>query len=238
MPMNARLLRPTRTFTPRSIAGLQVWLDPSDASTVTLNSATISAIADKSGNNRTFSNGTALSQPTAATLNGRGAANIDTTSKWLQADFAITYTAQTVVLVANPDAANAAFCRLYSQADAGSETPAAAFIPLIRNASVQMTSYTTNFVGAVGFSLSTTTVFSVRHSGSSLTLRANGVAGSPQAHVLNYGVTRSRYGNGFSGSDGFRGLIGDCLVWNRALTDSELLTVERWAAGRWGAVLA
>lgn len=238
MPMNGRLLRPTQTFTPRSIAGLQVWLDPSDAATVTLNSTTISAIADKSGNNRTFSNGTALNQPTAATLNGRRAANIDTTAKWLQADFALTYTAQTVVVVANPDAANAAFCRLYSQADAGSETPAAAFIPLIRSASVQMTSYTTGFFGAVAFSLSTTTVFSVRHTGSSFTLRANGVAGSPHAHALNYGVTRSRYGNGFSGVDGFRGLIGDCLAWNRALTDSELLTVERWAASRWGAVLA
>jgi hypothetical protein len=205
---------------------------------VTRNGTTISAIADKSGNNRTFFNDTALNQPTAATLNGRTAASIDATNKWLQCDFSITYTAQTVVVVANADAANPAFSRLYSQANAASETPAGGFIPLIRNASQQMTSYTNQFLGAVAFSLSTTTVFSVRHTGASFTLRANGTAGSSQSHTLNYGVTRSRYGNGFSGSDGFRGLLGDCLVWNRSLSDAELLTVERWAARRWGAVLA
>ena len=225
-------------FDPKSISGLQVWLDPSDASVVTLNSTTISAIADKSGNGRTFLNDTALNQPTAATLNGRTAASIDAANKSLQCDFSITYTAQTVVMVANAGAANPAFSRLYSQANASSETPAAAFIPLIRNASQQMTSYTTQFFGAVAFSLSTTSVFSVRHTGSSFALRVNGTAGSSQSHSLNYGVTRSRYGNGFSGSDGFRGLLGDCLVWNRSLSDSELQTVESWAAGRWGAVLS
>ena len=238
MGMSPRLLRPRETFSPRNISGLQAWVDPSDASAVTRNGTTISAIADKSGNNRTFFNDTALNQPTAATLNGRTAASIDATNKWLQCDFSITYTAQTVVVVANADAANPAFSRLYSQANAASETPAGGFIPLIRNASQQMTSYTNQFLGAVAFSLSTTTVFSVRHTGASFTLRANGTAGSSQSHTLNYGVTRSRYGNGFSGSDGFRGLLGDCLVWNRSLSDAELLTVERWAARRWGAVLA
>jgi hypothetical protein len=205
---------------------------------VTFNSTTISAIADKSGNGRTFFNDTSVNQPTASTLNGRTAASIDAVNKWLQCEFSITYTAQTVVVVANADAANPAFSRLYSQANAASETPAAGFIPLIRNASQQMTSYTTSFLGAVAFSLSTTSVFSVRHTGSSLALRVNGTAGSSQSHSLNYGVTRSRYGNGFSSSDGFRGLLGDLLVWNRSLSDVELLAVERWAARRWGAVLA
>jgi hypothetical protein len=238
MSMSPRLLRPGGVFTPRSITGLQVWLDPSDASAVTLNSTTISAIADKSGNGRTFFNSTSVSQPTASTLNGRTAASIDASSKWLQCEFSITYTAQTVVVVANADAANPAFSRLYSQANASSETPAGGFIPLIRNASQQMTSYTNQFFGAVAFSLSTTSVFSVRHTGSSFALRVNGTAGSSQSHSLNYAVTRSRYGNGFSGSDGFRGLLGDCLVWNRSLSDLELLAVERWAARRWGASLA
>ena len=239
MSMSPRLMRPRASgFNPRSITGLQAWVDPSDASVVTLNGSTISAIADKSGNGRTFFNDTFVSQPTAGTLNGRVAASIDSTAKWLQSNFAITYTAQTVVAVVNAAANNPVFSRLYSQADAASETSAAAFIPFIRNASLQVTSYTNNFFGAVGFSLSTTTVFSVRHTGTSFQLRANGTAGASQNHTLNLGVTRSRYGNGFSGSDGFRGVIGDCLVWNRSLTDSELLTVEKWVASRWGAVLA
>jgi hypothetical protein len=208
---------------------------------VTLNGSTISQITDKSGNGRTFLNGTAVNQPAQTTLNGRNAANVDSTSKWLQADFTLTHTAQTVVCVGQANAAVSSFARLYSQATASSETPTGGYIPLIRNSNaspLQMVSYTNSFLGPVSFTAGTTTVFTARHSGSAFTVRANAVSGAAQNHTLNIQFTRQRYGNGFSGADGFRGIFGDCLMWTRALSDAELSTVERWLASKWGATLA
>jgi hypothetical protein len=242
MPMSPRLLRPRASgFNPLSISGLAFWSDPSDASRVTLNGSTISQIADKSGNGRAFSNATAANQPSTGTLNGRACINIDSATKWLQSNFALTYTAQTVVCVCQPNASVPSFARLYSQATATSETPTGGYIPLIRNSSVsplQMTSYTTSFFGSVAFTAGTTTVFTARHSGAAFTVRANATSGASQAHTLNIQFTRQRCGNGFSGADGFIGLLGDCLMWTRALTDSELSAVEKWLASKWGAKLA
>ena len=243
MAMNPRLLRPRAGggFNPKTISGLAFWIDPSDSATVTLNGSTISQITDKSGNGRTFLNATAVNQPAQTTLNGRNAANVDSIAKWLQSDFTLTHTAQTVVIACQPNAAAPSFARLYSQATASSETPTGGYIPLIRNSSaspLQMVSYTNSFLGPVAFTAGTTTVFTARHSGSAFTVRANAVSGASQNHTLNIQFTRQRYGNGFSGADGFRGIFGDCLMWTRALSDAELSTVERWLASKWGATLA
>lgn len=240
MPLSPRTLRPVNNFTPRSIPGLGVWLDPSDASTVTLNGSQISAISDKSGNGRTYSNAVSANQPLVGTLNGRTAIDINSNMKWLQSDFSLPLTAQTIICVARADAANPAFGRLCSQADGASETPTGAYIPLIRNSSTtphQMTSFTTSFFSPAAFSLSTTTVFVARHSGTQHIVRANRTESVSASNTLNLTFTRHRLGNGFSGADGFIGLIGDYLMWPRALTLLEYLRIENWAASRWGAVL-
>jgi len=76
-PMNPRLLRPTPGgFDPRRIAGLDLWLDFSDQSTLTLSGSSISEIRDKSGKGWALTQGTGANQPTftAGAINGRGAA--------------------------------------------------------------------------------------------------------------------------------------------------------------------
>lgn len=76
--MSPRLLRPVASgFDPRRISGLELWLDGSDSSTITLNSTTVSEWRDKSGKSNTFTQGTALNQPTfvASSKNGRSAIN-------------------------------------------------------------------------------------------------------------------------------------------------------------------
>jgi hypothetical protein len=76
MAMNPRLLRPLASgFNPKSIAGLRLWLDADDSSTITLNGSDVSEWRDKSGNNRHASQETASFQPafTSNALNGRSA---------------------------------------------------------------------------------------------------------------------------------------------------------------------
>lgn len=77
MSMNPRLLRPLATeFNPLSIAGLAAWWDFADASSVTLDSGRVSAVADKSGNGRTAANSTSGSTQPDYVSGGRNGRNI------------------------------------------------------------------------------------------------------------------------------------------------------------------
>jgi hypothetical protein len=74
MPLSPRTLRPANNFTPRSVAGLALWLDASDASTLfqdaaattpaTATSDPVGAWLDKSGNARHLTQATSASRPT------------------------------------------------------------------------------------------------------------------------------------------------------------------------------
>ena len=65
-------------WTPADLpAGLTLWLDAADASTVTLNGSTVSQWNDRSGNGRHLAQGTASRQPTYATASQNGLAGVD-----------------------------------------------------------------------------------------------------------------------------------------------------------------
>jgi len=95
MAMNPRLLRPRTAFDPRSIAGLDLWLDFSDISTMTLSGSSISEIRDKSAN-RFALQSTGANQPTLTdnAINGRRAAAFNGSSTRLTV---ASYTALTNV---------------------------------------------------------------------------------------------------------------------------------------------
>lgn len=76
MAMNPRLLRPKATgFSPKTISGLELWLDGSDSTTMTLDSTTVSEWRDKSGKGNNFSQTIKTNQPTftASAKNGKSA---------------------------------------------------------------------------------------------------------------------------------------------------------------------
>jgi hypothetical protein len=126
MAMSPRLLRPRATgFNPKSISGLQLWLDASDASSVVLNGSTVSQWSDKSGNGRNATQGTANNQPTfsAAARNGRSVLSFDgSNDSLLTSSFSISQPF-TIALVGkiNSTAANGNF------SDGGTSGRAAVF---------------------------------------------------------------------------------------------------------------
>jgi len=77
MAMNPKLLRPKASvapFSPQAIAGLALWLDAADASSITLNGNGVSAWGDKSENGLSVIQPTALYQPQyTATIGGKPA---------------------------------------------------------------------------------------------------------------------------------------------------------------------
>lgn len=74
MPMNPRLLRPLATggFSPKKIAGLQLWLDAADSSTITTDTG-VSQWRDKSGTANAFVQDVGNNQPATGTqtINGK-----------------------------------------------------------------------------------------------------------------------------------------------------------------------
>jgi hypothetical protein len=87
MALSPRLLVPRVTgFSPKSIPGLAAWYDASNASSITLNSTTVSQWSDLSGNGRHQIQASASLQPNynATGLNGKGTLTT-TGTQWMQA---------------------------------------------------------------------------------------------------------------------------------------------------------
>jgi hypothetical protein len=80
--MSPRLLRPVASgFNPKSIGGLVGWWDPSDASTVLLNSGNVEQLNDKSGLARHATQTTPNNRPAySGTINGRNVMTFDGTN--------------------------------------------------------------------------------------------------------------------------------------------------------------
>jgi len=79
-PMSPRLLRPRASggFSPKTIAGLQLWLDAADASSVTTVSGAASQWNDKSGNGRHATQTTANNRPAYdGVIGGKAALTFD-----------------------------------------------------------------------------------------------------------------------------------------------------------------
>lgn len=80
MAMSPKLLRPRASgFNPKSISGLALWLDPTDAASLTIDTG-VSVWADKSGNGKNFSQSVGNSQPTLTTISGKTALSFDGTN--------------------------------------------------------------------------------------------------------------------------------------------------------------
>lgn len=72
----AGAVAPPEPFSPDDLANLALWLDASDSGTVTLNGSDVSAWADKSGNGRNMSQGSAALQPAYVTNAHNGLATL------------------------------------------------------------------------------------------------------------------------------------------------------------------
>ena len=94
MAMNQKLLRPRASgFSPKNIAGLYLWLNGSDSSSVTLNSGNVSEWRDLSGGGRHFTQATSAAQPvyTTAGQNGKNCLTFDASRRLLSSSAASTW---------------------------------------------------------------------------------------------------------------------------------------------------
>lgn len=239
MPMNNRTLRPKATggFNPKSISGLAAWWDASKTASLAQNSnGTVSVSngdpvaywGDLSGNGKHMTQPTTGLRPTLSSsgINGRPSISVPNVSNAGFSDIArpTAATSSTVFLVANRVAAGG-----NANSVAFRESTGGIFFD----------------VASEGVALSPAT------SSGSPSYRVNGVAVSALRSSLHTALGRGQnflqtvesinfsawpatwqafnYGSSFN----WVGLVGECLIYDRALSLSELSAVEAYLQKKW-----
>lgn len=240
MPMNARLLRPRAAggFNPKTISGLAAWWDASKTASLAQNSNGTVAVsngdpvaywADLSGNGKHMTQPTNGLRPTLASsgINGRPSISVPNVSNAGFSSIArpTTATSATVFLVAN-------------RAAVGGNANSVTFRESTGNAFFD--------VASEGIAISPAST-----SGSP-SYRVNGAAISALRSAIHTALGRGtqflqtvsainfsgwpatwqafNYGSSFN----WVGLVGECLIYDRALTVSERDAVESYLKKKWG----
>ena len=247
--MNPRLLRPLASgFNPRSIVGLELWLDASDASTLTLAGSSISEIRDKSGNGWAAVQAVGANQPTynATAINGRGAAVFNGTSSRLTISSFSAIGEFTAFAVCYRTWATSGYRAVATQSYT-STSGAAYFLRTgglfqdwqINDLALVGDGFNAprapRSIGPLSLSSSEPAVFSGKLSASESTLRVNGVNTGTRVNLT--GTPAIASGTLFVGSataaDYWDGGISQLLIYNAALSVSQIQAVESWLGSRY-----
>ena len=237
MAMNQKLLRPKASgFNPKSIAGLSLWLDAADSSTITISTG-VSVWADKNGNGRNAAQATGGKQPAyTATINGKNVVTFQGTDDTMQigANAAFNANSQTIIVVSKQ--ASSANQALWYKADSNSAVgvimryrAGTSFWPYQKNDGLAETLATNS---------NTNTNANVYATVLEPANQAGFVNGAPVATA----TVTTGYDNNSGPWLGSRrdvgeylaGDIAEVLHWNRALSASERSTVERYLGRKWG----
>lgn len=249
MGMSPKLLRPRASgFNPKSIAGLVQWLDASDSSTVTLSSGAVSLWSDKSGNSRNASQSVANNRPTTTTVNGKTAISFDGVNDGL--DFTgVARTEETWIMAAAQTADQSGQRQFLSDGSDGNglsatkgsvklfEVSFGGFTEGTDRLRVQYSATASANLGPAVLSTTRSTA-----SGGFVyidgTQRSGSLSPFPASFSTAKSDTMSKIGYYSSSLFQFQGWIGEILCYDRALTASDRLKVERYLGKKWGITVA
>lgn len=257
MAMNPRLLRPLSDFNPRQFAGLELWLDASDQSTMTLNGTTVEEWRSKAGT-IALTQATAGAQPTLTQnyFGARSALTFDGGDVLYDSTAPLSIAPSTSFMVFDETTAvtfGGLFVASPSSGDdfSGNQRFVTTFhegspAQLIRRGVSPISAASTALVA--DFDFGTTGAFGKRLvtaiSGTSTArLRAGGVDGTADtAHIASGSSAGTLVGGRFVGgavsaSFRFNGRICEILHYSQELPLSAVQAVERWLASRWGITL-
>lgn len=228
-------------WTPSLIAS-SLWLDASDAASITTIGGAVSQWNDKSGNGRHLAQGTSSLRPlySSTGFNGRPAIDFDGVDDWLRNDAYQPYGAYTAFFVVARDGASEDTLWLIG----GSNKTEIIFI---NSAGYTQISLGIGSSTAVGVTPSTSTDSrsfllwsSWDGAGTASTDCRIGYDGTPQ-YVTTSGALGYDAEVGFGlgrrpiqGTNTFDGKVSEVLFFDHALADSTIATIEGYLAHKWG----
>lgn len=231
-------------FSPKSIAGLQAWWDPSNLATITSSGGLASAIADLSGNGYTAANADSAHQPQtgAAAVNGlnvltqNGGGNSALLLSGAGLSLGDSLTQFSYGFIYEPSGSG---ILLFISASAGG-----AFFRISMYAA---TSFFTGFfdesdnIFQSGLSLASGASFClVIYDGATFTFRVNGAqvfakaaSGSGTGATPSTVVSLGAQYTGASYSSPYGGLIGEGVFYNVAFTPTQVGLLEAYISNKW-----
>lgn len=225
-----------KPFLPNKFSGLNLWLDASDAASVTSASGTASKWADKSGNNYHATQGTVLNQPGygARTVNGKNALFFDGSNDRLDIAagfYGISNSDSTCFAVYASDNIAATAQRIIGATDGGTarwyiardqSLGAAQACARSSNTPSSITGLPTNTGQQLGVLLKAGIIVNAYY---------NSTKG-PDAVGSNFTATNFQVGATTNGNF-FNGVICEIICYNRALSASEIATVSAYLKTKW-----
>lgn len=249
MAMNPRLLRPTASgFNPATISGIVHWWDANDASSLLFNSGFVESWTSKAGTKTVASQSVANNRPGTTTVNGKTAILFDGSNDGL--DFTGTArTDETWIIAAAQTADQSGTRALVNDGTNGHG------IGVARGSVDRLidTTWGNSTEGSarlrVAYASPNTVVYGpavcsvVRSSaGGGFVFidgtQRNGAIGGQSSFTTSLSVAIARIGYISSAAWQFQGWIGEILLYDRALSATERLKVERYLGKKWGITVA
>jgi hypothetical protein len=246
MAMSPRLLRPRATgFNPKSISGLVLWLDVTQTSSLTFNGSNVSQANDLSGNGYHFTQSTGANQPAYVStgMNGKPAVQFSNSAASLMNSSA------TIANVVGSPTTSPQFTIFSviklpsgtSQLTFGSNSDAnGRLLYVVRFGASTFFDVVNAADGRLGVIISQAEAESVAlhtlyKSGSTQTSRYNGAEKATKTNATsNYSSTSATIQLGKALGVGQDGIFSEQLWYNRALSVSEISTVEKYLASKFG----
>ena len=240
MPGGYSLRSAATAFVPTDIAGVFLWLDADDASTITdAGAGAVSEWRDKSGNARHVSQATAGDRPTtgSVTVNGLNALAFAGDKLVRDPTTLVALGSHTRFIVATPSSVASRYLfQLLNKAGGAQFAFISAYSSVAYEeyaATVATVRYGIGPAGATGVNLLTT-----KRDGTAWASRFNGAA-SGSATSTSAALEVTAIGVGGSISDpGMTGTIAEILVYDSALSTEQVAQVESYLATKWGVTLA
>jgi hypothetical protein len=220
--MSPRLLRPVASgFNLKSIAGLEMWMDGSDSTTMTFNGSNVSEWRDKSGKGTTFTQGTALNQPTftASARNGRSGINFPNVAQ-MNGPAGFSFAQPTTWVMAFQAPTSTGTWSLYDGNTARQH--------IFGNGPTEMRMFAGSSPVIATLVSSSWYVAALIYNGASSTHRVSTLTASTVNAGAN-SITAPRIG----ANNGLRGDLGELAMFSRALSDAEATAVLRYLSKKW-----
>jgi hypothetical protein len=249
MAMNNRILRPRASgFNPASISGIANWWDANDASTITLDTGAVSEWRSKAGLKNAASQSTANNRPVTTTVNGKTALSFDGSNDGLNFT-GTSRTDETWIIAAAQTADQSGQRQMLSDGSAGtgmSATKASVkFFEVAFGGFTEGTNRLRPQYSATASALMGPGVFTCVRSAAAGgfvfidgTQRTGAVSPFASSFSTSNADTMSRIGYYSSTLFQFQGWIAEILCYDRALSASDRLNVERYLGKKWGITVA
>lgn len=234
-----------RNFKPTDIAGLALWLDADDLTTITESGGAVSQWDDKSGKGNNATQGISVSQPTVVSgaLNGRSIIRGDGVNDRLSyPNLNLTGLASvSLFMVLNVDSTGTGFDVVFTFGDTDeSRIETRGVTPALKGTFI---TFVTSFmpsgtiVGA-GFEDSNN-IFTLTTDGINAISKKNGVIAVNVAQPGNWATGTGNYGL-FATNTPNRHLkadIAEVLIYTQTLLPRQIVLIERYLSNKWGIAL-